>query len=213
MLRFGMLGAGRIGQIHGNNIANSAGATAGRARRRGQGGRRPARRGDRRGGPRPEGDHRRRRHRRDPDRHADGYACRPDRGGRRRPARRYSAKSRSRSTSKRVEKCMQGGRSVGRSADDRLQPPLRPEFRRAEEAHRRPARSARSRSCPIISRDPGPPPISYIERSGGLYRDMMIHDFDIARFMLDEEPVEVTAYGSSWSIRRSARPATSTRRW
>ena len=49
----------------------------------------------------------------------------------------------------------------------------------------------------IISRDPGPPPLSYIERSGGLYRDMMIHDFDIARFMLDEEPVEVTAYGSS----------------
>jgi myo-inositol 2-dehydrogenase/D-chiro-inositol 1-dehydrogenase len=49
----------------------------------------------------------------------------------------------------------------------------------------------------IISRDPGPPPVSYIERSGGLYRDMMIHDFDIARFMLDEEPIEVTAYGSS----------------
>jgi len=49
----------------------------------------------------------------------------------------------------------------------------------------------------IVSRDPGPPPISYIERSGGLYRDMMIHDFDIARFILDEEPVEVMAYGSS----------------
>ena len=49
----------------------------------------------------------------------------------------------------------------------------------------------------VFSRDPGPPPISYIERSGGLYRDMMIHDFDIARFMLGEEPVEVTAYGSS----------------
>ena len=49
----------------------------------------------------------------------------------------------------------------------------------------------------VISRDPGPPPVSYIERSGGLYRDMMIHDFDIARFMLGEEPVEVFAYGSS----------------
>jgi myo-inositol 2-dehydrogenase/D-chiro-inositol 1-dehydrogenase len=49
----------------------------------------------------------------------------------------------------------------------------------------------------VFSRDPAPPPISYIERSGGLYRDMMIHDFDIARFMLGEEPVEVTAYGSS----------------
>ena len=49
----------------------------------------------------------------------------------------------------------------------------------------------------VVSRDPGPPPISYIERSGGLYRDMMIHDFDIVRFMLGEEPVEVFAYGSS----------------
>ena len=49
----------------------------------------------------------------------------------------------------------------------------------------------------VISRDPGPPPVSYIERSGGLYRDMMIHDFDILRFMLGEEPVELTAYGSA----------------
>jgi myo-inositol 2-dehydrogenase/D-chiro-inositol 1-dehydrogenase len=48
----------------------------------------------------------------------------------------------------------------------------------------------------IISRDPGPPPVSYIERSGGLFRDMMIHDLDMARFILDEEPVEVHALGS-----------------
>jgi myo-inositol 2-dehydrogenase/D-chiro-inositol 1-dehydrogenase len=49
----------------------------------------------------------------------------------------------------------------------------------------------------ILSRDPGPPPISYIERSGGLYRDMMIHDFDMARFLLGEDPTEVYALGSS----------------
>lgn len=48
----------------------------------------------------------------------------------------------------------------------------------------------------IISRDPAPPPVSYIERSGGLYRDMMIHDFDMARFLLGEEPVVVHALGS-----------------
>ena len=48
----------------------------------------------------------------------------------------------------------------------------------------------------ITSRDPGPPPISYIEQSGGLFRDMMIHDFDMARFLLGEEPVEVFATGS-----------------
>ena len=49
----------------------------------------------------------------------------------------------------------------------------------------------------ILSRDPAPPPVSYIERSGGLYRDMMIHDFDMARFLLGEDPVEVYAVGSS----------------
>jgi len=48
----------------------------------------------------------------------------------------------------------------------------------------------------VISRDPGPPPVSYIERSGGLYRDMMIHDLDLARFLLGEEPVVVHALGS-----------------
>lgn len=49
----------------------------------------------------------------------------------------------------------------------------------------------------IISRDPGPPPIDYVRRSGGLFRDMMIHDFDMARFLLAEEPVEVFALGSA----------------
>jgi myo-inositol 2-dehydrogenase / D-chiro-inositol 1-dehydrogenase len=49
----------------------------------------------------------------------------------------------------------------------------------------------------ILSRDPGPPPIDYIRRSGGLFRDMMIHDLDMARFLLREEPVEVHAVGSS----------------
>jgi myo-inositol 2-dehydrogenase/D-chiro-inositol 1-dehydrogenase len=49
----------------------------------------------------------------------------------------------------------------------------------------------------ITSRDPSPPPVSYIERSGGLFRDMMIHDFDMARFVLGEEPVAVSAFGSA----------------
>jgi myo-inositol 2-dehydrogenase / D-chiro-inositol 1-dehydrogenase len=49
----------------------------------------------------------------------------------------------------------------------------------------------------ITSRDPGPPPLSYIARSGGLFRDMMIHDFDMARFLLGEEPVAITAMGSA----------------
>jgi len=48
----------------------------------------------------------------------------------------------------------------------------------------------------ILSRDPGPPPLSYIASSGGLFRDMMIHDLDMARFLLGEEPVEVHAVGA-----------------
>lgn len=48
----------------------------------------------------------------------------------------------------------------------------------------------------ISSRDPGLPPISYLKVSGGQFRDMTIHDFDMARWLLGEEPVEVFAYGS-----------------
>ena len=45
----------------------------------------------------------------------------------------------------------------------------------------------------ITSRDPAIPPRAYLEAAGGLFRDMTIHDFDLARFMLGEEPVEVFA--------------------
>jgi myo-inositol 2-dehydrogenase/D-chiro-inositol 1-dehydrogenase len=48
----------------------------------------------------------------------------------------------------------------------------------------------------IVSRDPSPPPVSYVKHSGGLFRDMAIHDLDMARWLLGEEPVEVTAQGS-----------------
>jgi myo-inositol 2-dehydrogenase/D-chiro-inositol 1-dehydrogenase len=51
-------------------------------------------------------------------------------------------------------------------------------------------------SVHIVSRDPSPPPLAYVRRSGGLFRDMTIHDLDMARWLLGEEPVEVTAYGS-----------------
>lgn len=49
----------------------------------------------------------------------------------------------------------------------------------------------------IASRDPAPPPVSYVKVSGGLFRDMMIHDLDMARWLLGEEPVEVHAMGSA----------------
>jgi myo-inositol 2-dehydrogenase / D-chiro-inositol 1-dehydrogenase len=48
----------------------------------------------------------------------------------------------------------------------------------------------------ITSRDPGPDNEDYLRVSGGLFRDMTIHDFDMARFLLGEEPTEVFAAGS-----------------
>lgn len=49
----------------------------------------------------------------------------------------------------------------------------------------------------ITSRDPGMPPRPYVAASGGIFRDMTIHDFDLARFMLDDEPTDVFATGSA----------------
>ena len=49
----------------------------------------------------------------------------------------------------------------------------------------------------ITSRDPAPPPLDYITGSGGLFLDMMIHDFDMAHWLLGEVPVEVFARGSN----------------
>jgi myo-inositol 2-dehydrogenase / D-chiro-inositol 1-dehydrogenase len=54
----------------------------------------------------------------------------------------------------------------------------------------------RLESLQITSNDPGPPPVAYIKVSGGLFKDMAIHDFDMARWLLGEEPSEVFAWGS-----------------
>ncbi|MBV2143169.1 inositol 2-dehydrogenase [Falsochrobactrum sp. TDYN1] len=48
----------------------------------------------------------------------------------------------------------------------------------------------------ITSRDPGAPPADYIKVSGGIFRDMTIHDFDMARFLLGEEIESVSASAS-----------------
>ncbi|MCA3452367.1 MAG: inositol 2-dehydrogenase [Rhodobacter sp.] len=48
----------------------------------------------------------------------------------------------------------------------------------------------------ITSRDPAAPPAEYITRSGGIFRDMTIHDFDMARFLLGEEIATVSAAAS-----------------
>ena len=45
----------------------------------------------------------------------------------------------------------------------------------------------------IVSKDPEAPPLAYLEGSGGLFRDMTIHDLDMACFLLGEEPASVVA--------------------
>ncbi|MDE0673751.1 MAG: inositol 2-dehydrogenase [Acidimicrobiia bacterium] len=52
----------------------------------------------------------------------------------------------------------------------------------------------------IISRDPEPPPADYLPVSGGLFRDMAIHDLDMARYLLGEEVVEVNVTATSLVI-------------
>jgi myo-inositol 2-dehydrogenase/D-chiro-inositol 1-dehydrogenase len=47
----------------------------------------------------------------------------------------------------------------------------------------------------IISRDPAPPPMAFVRTSGGIFRDMMIHDFDMARYLLGDEVEEIYAAG------------------
>lgn len=49
----------------------------------------------------------------------------------------------------------------------------------------------------ITSRDPGMAPVEYLTSSGGIFRDMIIHDFDMARYVLGEEITELQAYGSA----------------
>lgn len=49
----------------------------------------------------------------------------------------------------------------------------------------------------ITSFDPAPPPVAYIKVSGGIFRDMMIHDFDMANFLLGAVPVTISAAASS----------------
>ncbi len=48
----------------------------------------------------------------------------------------------------------------------------------------------------IISRDPGAPPMDYLKRSGGIFKDMLIHDFDVFRWILGEEAISVYAAAS-----------------
>jgi len=71
-----------------------------------------------------------------------------------------------------------------------------PQFRRVKTEVLE-GRIGKPESLLIISRDPSPPPVEYVRVSGGMFRDMTIHDFDMARFIMGEEPVSIYAQGSN----------------
>ena len=70
-----------------------------------------------------------------------------------------------------------------------------PNFARLERQIRD-GRIGRPEILTITSYDPEPPPIAFVRRSGGMFRDMMIHDLDMACWLLAEEPVEVFVVAS-----------------
>lgn len=70
-----------------------------------------------------------------------------------------------------------------------------PDFRQVREEILS-GRSGRVQHIVMHTRDPAPPPVSYIRSSGGLFRDQAIHDFDMTRYLLGEEIVSVFATGS-----------------
>ncbi len=96
---------------------------------------------------------------------------------------------------KRVDACLSVVRECGVAMSVGFNRRFDPSFAALREALSQ-GRVGKVEMVSITSRDPAPPPLSYIKVSGGLFRDMMIHDFDIARWLLGEDPVEVFATGS-----------------
>lgn len=71
-----------------------------------------------------------------------------------------------------------------------------PQFRKIREMFKSGV-IGQAESLLITSRDPAPPPANYVKSSGGMFRDMTIHDFDMARFIMGEDPVSIYAQGSN----------------
>lgn len=99
-------------------------------------------------------------------------------------------------SSERVRSCIQAVNAAGVAFMTAFNQRFDPHFN-ALQARVQAGEIGEVETLSIVSRDPGPPPVSYVKTSGGLFRDMMIHDLDMARFVLGEEPVTVFAVGSN----------------
>ncbi|MFO1035599.1 MAG: inositol 2-dehydrogenase [Geminicoccaceae bacterium] len=96
----------------------------------------------------------------------------------------------------RVDACWRAIKDLGPVVQLGFNRRFDPSFRALEAALRR-GEVGQLELLVITSRDPGPPPAAYIKVSGGILRDMTIHDFDLARFMLGEEPVAVSCMATN----------------
>lgn len=96
----------------------------------------------------------------------------------------------------RVRACIEAVKSAGVPLMIGFQRRFDPDFRALRSALTE-GRIGTVEQIVITSRDPSPPPVSYIARSGGIFRDMTIHDFDMARFLLDDPIRRVLAIGAN----------------
>ena len=96
----------------------------------------------------------------------------------------------------RARRCVQAARAAGVPLAVGFNRRYDPSFRRLRDE----IASGRLGSVEVVSitsRDPAPPSLDYLRRSGGLFRDMTIHDLDMARWLLGSEPEWVFAAGGS----------------
>ena len=93
-----------------------------------------------------------------------------------------------------IDMALEAVKKAGRKAADRIQSAIRLELQ-ARARSRGERRDRAAGLMHIVSRDPAPPSIAYIRTSGGLFLDMMIHDFDMARFLIGDEVEEIYTTG------------------
>lgn len=94
----------------------------------------------------------------------------------------------------RIDRALEAVRRAGTLLQVGFNRRFDPNFRRAREAVVR-GEIGTPHQIHIVSRDPAPPPIEYVRRSGGLFMDMTIHDFDMALFLAGVPITEVYASG------------------